>query len=64
MDVDGSFCSPWVPLAMVQIRKEWKDFRQIWSLLLLKDGVKLHVQEYGEGAPVMVLAGAPGLNTG
>ena len=29
-----------------------------------KDGTKLHVQEYGKGDPVILLAGGPGLNAG
>jgi proline iminopeptidase len=29
-----------------------------------KDGTKLHIQEYGKGDPVILLAGGPGLNAG
>ena len=29
-----------------------------------KDGTKLHVQEFGKGEPVVLLAGGPGLNAG
>lgn len=32
--------------------------------IISKDGTKLHVQEFGKGDPVILLAGGPGLNAG